>query len=142
MGKINYLLVDMSILPDVYTRVIKAKGYLQSGEASNASQAAKMAGISRSAYYKYKDKIFEYSEQGDDARTINAKLRDNTGVLSSVMNELYMAGANILAMNQSIPVNDIADVSITVSFSDKEVINDGLEEKIKNISGVISAEMV
>lgn len=101
-----------------------------------------MAGISRSAYYKYKDKIFEYSEQGDDARTINAKLRDNAGVLSSVMNELYMAGANILAMNQSIPVNDIADVSITVSFSDKEVINDRLEEKIKNISGVISAEMV
>ena len=110
MGKVNYLLVDMSILPDVYTRVIKAKNFLQSGEAANASQAAKMAGISRSAYYKYKDKIFEYSEQGEDVSTINAKLRDNAGVLSSVMNELYMAGANILAVNQSIPVNDVADV--------------------------------
>ena len=142
MGKVNYLLVDMSILPDVYTRVIKAKNYLQSGEAANASQAAKMAGISRSAYYKYKDKIFEYSEQGDDVSTLNAKLRDNAGVLSSVMNELYMAGANILAVNQSIPVNNIADVSITVRFSDKDVLNDGLEEKIKNISGVLSAEMV
>ena len=60
-----------------------------------------MAGISCSAYYKYKDKIFEYSEQGDDATTINAKLQDNAGVLSSVMNELYLAGANILAFNQS-----------------------------------------
>lgn len=142
MGKVNYLLVDMSILPEVYTKVIKAKGYLLSGEASNASQAVKMAGISRSAYYKYKDKIFEYSEQGDDVSTLNAKLRDNAGVLSSVMNELYMAGANILAVNQSIPVNNIADVSITVRFSDKDVLNDGLEEKIKNISGVLSAEMV
>ena len=60
-----------------------------------------MAGISCSAYYKYKDKIFEYSEQGDNATTINAKLQDNAGVLSSVMKELYLAGANILAVNQS-----------------------------------------
>lgn len=142
MGKVNYLLVDMSILPDVYTRVIKAKSLLQSGEASNASQAAKMAGISRSAYYKYKDKIFEYSEQGEDVSTINAKLKDNAGVLSSVMNELYMAGANILAVNQSIPVNDVADVSITVRLSDADVSKSGVEQKIKSIVGVISAEIV
>ena len=142
MGKVNYLLVDMSILPDVYTRVIKAKNYLQSGEAANASQAAKMAGISRSAYYKYKDKIFEYSEQGEDVSTINAKLRDYAGVLSSVMNELYMAGANILAVNQSIPVNDVADVSITVRLSDTDVSKSGVEQKIKSIVGVISAEIV
>ncbi|MDD6672518.1 MAG: ACT domain-containing protein [Eubacteriales bacterium] len=142
MGKVNYLLVDMSILPDVYTRVIKAKNYLQSGEAANASQAAKMAGISRSAYYKYKDKIFEYSEQGEDVSTFNAKLRDNAGVLSSVMNELYMAGANILAVNQSIPVNDVADVSITVRLSDADVSKSGVEQKIKSIVGVISAEIV
>lgn len=142
MGKVNYLLVDMSILPDVYTRVIKAKNFLQSGEATNASQAAKMAGISRSAYYKYKDKIFEYSEQGEDVSTINAKLRDNAGVLSSVMNELYMAGANILAVNQSIPVNDVADVSITVRLSDADVSKSDVEQKIKSIVGVISAEIV
>lgn len=101
MGKVNYLLLDMSVLPEVYVKVIEAKGYLQSGEVANASQAIKMAGISCSAYYKYKDKIFEYSKQGDDATTINAKLQDNAGVLSSVMNELYLAGANILAVNQS-----------------------------------------
>lgn len=142
MGKVNYLLVDMSILPDVYTRVIKAKNYLQSGEAANASQAVKMAGISRSAYYKYKDKIFEYSEQGEDVSTFNAKLRDNAGVLSSVMNELYMAGANILAVNQSIPVNDVADVSITVRLSDADVSKSDVEQKIKSIVGVISAEIV
>ncbi len=145
MGKVNYLLVDMSVLPDVYAKVIEAKGYLQSGEAANASQAAKMAGISRSAYYKYKDKIFEYSEQGDDVTTINAKLQDNAGVLGSVMNELYLAGANILAVNQSIPVNNIADVSITVSFAQSGHMNDDIEdivEKIKKVGGVKSAESV
>lgn len=142
MGKVNYLLVDMSILPSVYTKVIEAKGYLQSGEASNASQAAKMAGISRSAYYKYKDKIFEYSEQGDDVSTINAKLKDKSGVLSSVMNELYLAGANILSVNQSIPVNNIADVSITVRFADAGESKEQLIEKIKTVGGVKSAELV
>ena len=44
MGKVNYLLLDMSVLPEVYVKVIEAKGYLQSGEAANASQAVKMAG--------------------------------------------------------------------------------------------------
>lgn len=142
MGKVNYLLVDMSVLPEIYVKVIEAKGYLQSGEAANASQAAKMAGISRSAYYKYKDKIFEYSEQGDDVTTINAKLQDNAGVLSSVMNELYLAGANILAVNQSIPVNNIADVSITVSFAQSGHMTDEVIEKIKSVGGVKSAELV
>ena len=142
MGKVNYLLVDMSVLPEVYVKVIEAKGYLQSGEAANASQAAKMAGISRSAYYKYKDKISEYSEQGDDVTTINAKLQDNAGVLSSVMNELYLAGANILAVNQSIPVNNIADVSITVSFAQSGHMTDEVLEKIKSVGGVKSAELV
>lgn len=142
MGKVNYLLVDMSVLPEVYVKVIEAKGYLQSGEAANASQAAKMAGISRSAYYKYKDKIFEYSEQGDDVTTINAKLQDNAGVLGSVMNELYLAGANILAVNQSIPVNNIADVSITVCFAQSGHMTDEVLEKIKSVGGVKSAESV
>ena len=126
MGKVKYLLVDMSILPEIYAKVVEANGYLQSGEATSASQAAKMAGISRSAYYKYKDKIFEYNEQGDDVTAINAKLIDNAGVLSSVMNELYLAGANILAVNQGIPVNNIADVSITVRLSQTDVSTEDL----------------
>lgn len=142
MGKVKYLLVDMSILPEIYAKVVEANGYLQSGEATSASQAAKMAGISRSAYYKYQDKIFEYNEQGDDVTAINAKLIDNAGVLSSVMNELYLAGANILAVNQSIPVNNIADVSITVRLSQTDVSTEDLISKIKNIGGVKSAEIV
>ena len=142
MGKVKYLLVDMSILPEIYAKVVEANGYLQSGEATSASLAAKMAGISRSAYYKYKDKIFEYNEQGDDVTAINAKLIDNAGVLSSVMNELYLAGANILAVNQSIPVNNIADVSITVRLSQTDVSTEDLISKIKNIGGVKSAEIV
>ncbi len=142
LGKVNYFLIDSQILPEVYTKVIKAKNYLATGEALSASQAAKMAGISRSAYYKYKDKIFEYSEQGEDTTTINAKLIDNAGVLSSVMNELYLAGANVLSVNQSIPVNSVADVSITVRISQTDKSGEELISKIEKIDGVKSAEIV
>lgn len=55
MGKVNYLLLDMSALPEVYVKVIKAKGYLQSGEAANASQAVKMAGISCSIQQPFRE---------------------------------------------------------------------------------------
>lgn len=142
LGKVNYLLIDSQILPEVYTKVIKAKKYLATGEALSASQAAKMAGISRSAYYKYKDKIFEYSEQGEDTATINAKLIDNAGVLSSVMNELYLAGANVLSVNQSIPVNSVADVSITVRIFQTDKSSEELINKIEKINGVKYAEIV
>ena len=137
----NYVLVNIDILPEVYSKVIIAKKLLATGEASSASQAAKMAGISRSAYYKYKDQIFEYANNGDDVLTIMAKLIDNAGVLSSVMNELYKQGANILSVNQSNPVNSVADVSITIRVHQDNNSIDELLDNIKMISGVKSAKI-
>lgn len=142
MSRVNYLLIDESILPDVYAKVIKAKNLLSSGEAKSASAAVKMAGVSRSAYYKYKDKIFEYSSDNEGAATINAKLLDNAGVLSQVMNELYLAGANVLSVNQSVPVGNVADVSITVRIADAGTDKNGLIEKIKAVSGVKFARLI
>ena len=142
MGGINYYLIESSILPEVYSKVIRAKRLLLSGEAKSVSAAVKMAGISRSAYYKYKDKIFEYSKQGEDTATISAKLDDNAGVLSSVMSELYFAGANVLSVNQSIPVDDVADVTITVRISNAGANAEELIEKIENISGVRKANLL
>ncbi len=141
MSKVNYLLIDSSVLPDVYSGVIRAKSLLMTGEAPNVSAAVKMAGISRSAYYKYKDKVFEYSNAGDDAITINARLSDNAGVLSSVMNTLYLAGVNILSVNQSVPVNGAANVSVTVQTANINTTENGLLEKIKAVSGVQAAEI-
>ena len=142
MSKMNYYLIDASILPEVYSKVVETKNLILSGEAASVSAAVKMTGISRSAYYKYKDKIFEYSEQGEDTATINARLDDKAGVLSSVMNALYVAGANVLSVNQSIPVNEVANVSITVRMNESEEKMQKMLEKIKNISGVRKAEMI
>ncbi len=142
MEKVKYYLVNSTILPAVYSRVIEAKGYLASGEAASASQAAKMAGISRSAYYKYKDAIFEYNgENGDDTATISAKLKDNAGVLSSLMSELYKAGANVLSVNQSMPVNSAADVSVTVRITEMTVSLSQLVDNIGRLEGVNSVSI-
>lgn len=126
-------------MPDVYKKVIKAKRLLASGEAKSASQATKMAGISRSAYYKYKDAIFEYhGDDSSDTATINAKLKDNAGVLSSLMSELYKAGANVLSVNQSVPVDSVADVSVTIQVTEMTSSKDELLKLIKQIDGVNS----
>lgn len=142
MEKIKYYLVNSAILPEVYSKVIEAKNYIATGEADSTSQAIKMAGISRSAYYKYKDAIFEYnSEQSDETVTINAKLKDNAGVLSALMSELYRAGANILSINQSVPVNSVADVSVTIRATEMTITQDKLIENLKSINGVNSVKL-
>jgi len=142
MPKVKYYLVNADILPPVYSKVIEAKNYLASNQASNTTQAVKMAGISRSAYYKYKDAIFEYhGEDSDETATINAVLKDNAGVLSALMNELYKAGANVLSVNQSVPVNSLADVSVTVQVMDMTVSQQELTENIKNVDGVVSVSI-
>ena len=139
MKKVKYYLVNANILPDIYSKVIDAKNYLASGEAESASKAAKMAGLSRSTYYKYKDAIFEYhGDDSSDTATINAKLMDNAGVLSSLMNELYKAGANVLSVNQSVPIHSVADVSVTVQIAEMTATKEELLNSIKEIDGVNS----
>ncbi len=139
MEKVNFYLINSNIMPDIYKKVIEAKSLLASGEAKNVAQASKMAGVSRSAYYKYKDAIFEYhGDDSSDTATINAKLKDNAGVLSSLMNELYKAGANVLSVNQSVPIHSVADVSVTVRIAEMTISKDELLKSIKEIDGVNS----
>ncbi len=142
MSKSKYLLIDASILPEIYGKVLEAKSLILSGEASSVSQAVKMTGISRSAYYKYKDKIIEYNESAGSTFTIGAKLLDNAGVLSTVLNEIYLVGANVLSINQSSPVNGLANVSITVSLTDSATTTQQVITKIKKIGGVKTADIV
>lgn len=137
MKKIKYYLVSSSIMPEVYQKVVEAKKYLASGEADTASNASKMAGISRSTYYKYKDEIFEYNgEDSDETATISAKLKDNAGVLSALMNALFKAGANVLSVNQSVPVNSVADVTVTIRITEMTITLDDLVKSIKNLNGI------
>ena len=142
MSGTKYYLVEASILPKVYSGVIAAKRCLRTGEAKSVSAAVKMAGISRSAYYKYKDKILEYNDSDDRTATFSATLTDSVGVLSGVTAALYEAGANVLSVNQSVPVQGVADVRITVRLPEGENAAQDLLQKINNTDGVCSVNLL
>ena len=114
MNQAKLLLVSADALPEVFRLVVEAKQYLMSGAAANTSEAARMAGISRSAYYKYKDSVYPYQSKGASRLvTIHAVLEDRPGVLMALISSFYDAGANILTVNQNIPVMGAALVSIS-----------------------------
>ena len=138
MKNSTYFLVDSKVLPSVFEGVILAKELLADGRAQNASQAIKMAGISRSAFYKYKDYVFKYSDNEQKTLTLMAKLSDKAGTLSSLTTALYEYGANILTVNQGIPIDGAADVSVTVKTNELTVTIDEMLSAIKKIDGVIS----
>ena len=108
------LLVDADALPEVYARVVDAKRFLATGEAATAAEASRLAGISRSAFYKYKDAVFPYDEKRSGRiLTVHMVLRDRPGVLSAVLSAFADAGANILTVNQNIPAGNVASVSVS-----------------------------
>ena len=120
------LLVDAGVLPEVFGKVLEAKVHLQSGRAATAAEAARMAGISRSAFYKYKDAVFPYdAERSGSILTLHLILRDRPGVLSSVLSSFAAAGVNILTVNQNIPAGGVASVSISAR-------TDRLERPVKD----------
>lgn len=142
MSKLNYVLVNADILPQVYRKVLDAKEFLASGQAASATEAVKMAGISRSAYYKYKDSVFEYNpENAEEIETLLFTLLDTKGVLSAVTNALFLVGANVLSINQEVPQNGVAKVSLTIRIAEMTVTVDELIEKLKALSGVKSVNI-
>lgn len=113
--KSQLIVIDAQILPDVFTKVLEVKKLMAcKGEKSFAS-ACKRVGISRSAYYKYKDCVFSYEELFN-RKIVNLYLLldDRPGVLSNVLVFLNGRGANILTVNQSIPVDGAAAVNISL----------------------------
>ena len=135
LGKL--LLVDASVLPDVFEKVLYAKRLLASGEADSASEAARMAGLSRSAFYKYKNMVFPYdADSGGHILTVHFVLSDRPGVLSSVLAAFAQAGANVLTVNQNIPADGAASVSISARTDRLQMPPEQFLQQLKLVSGV------
>ena len=142
MNKGNYLVVNSDLLPPVFSGVIKAKKLLAEGIATNTSQAAKMAGISRSAFYKYRDFVFEFEDLNHSTVNLSAVLTDRVGVFSALTSVLYENGANIITVTQGLPVNGTAAVSLTVGTENVKISLDELLSKLKSADGIISVKAV
>lgn len=136
------VLVDKQVLPEVFAKVLLAKSYLSRDEARNSTEACKMADLSRSAFYKYKDRVF-FFEDKDERRVLTYAfwLSDDPGVLSKVLTCLSAFGVNILTVNQNIPVDRVA--LVTISFRVEDEKNGDMTlllEKVGQIPGVIRAK--
>ncbi len=139
----EFLLIDSDILPDVYQRVIRAKEMVADGSAQNISEAVKAAEISRSAFYKYKDHVFRYDGTGEGKiLNISAILEDRAGVFSALTAKLYENRVNILTINQSLPVDGMAAVSLSVRTDALGVPLEELIRDVQKLSGVVSVKIV
>lgn len=138
MDSKTYLLVNSKILPPVFESVVLAKELLANGKAQNTSSAIKMAGISRSAFYKYKDYVFKYSDNSDKTITLVAKLSDKAGVFSALTTALYEYGFNIITINQDTPKNNVADVTLTVDSQNAKISNKELVNILSDVKGIVT----
>ncbi len=140
---VKFLLVDAQVLPEVFTKVVQAKMYLAQGKAKSSSQAAQMADISRSAFYKYKDSVYLYDERmNENIVTFYLTLEDRPGVLSSLLGELYQAGANIITVNQNIPVDGVALVSVSVRTNSASLSRSEILERLEALDGIVEAKAI
>ncbi|MEF9962522.1 MAG: ACT domain-containing protein [Erysipelotrichaceae bacterium] len=133
----KYLIVDKKILPDVYDKVVEARMLLQKGEVKQISQAVKKVGISRGTFYKYKDYVFAPSQNYMGRKAvISLTLEHRKGLLSVVLNTLSNMNANILTINQSIPIHEQANVVISLDMSDMENSMDEMMENLEKLKGI------
>lgn len=141
--KSKYLLVDKEMLPECYLKVMDAKELILSGKAKDVSEASKMVGIARSTYYKYKDYVFAPNADTECRKAvISFSLYHKSGLLSEVLNVLSGTGANILTITQNLPVNQRANVVISMDISHVSGDIYALLDLIGKIDGVTSTKLL
>ncbi|OHW61549.1 hypothetical protein EUAN_20900 [Andreesenia angusta] len=139
----RYLVIDKEILPDVFEKVMMAKELLRSGKVREVTEATRTVGVSRSTFYKYKDKVFSYSENEAGKKVIiSFMLNHMQGVLSNVLQVISANGGNILTINQEIPINHIASVNITIESNGLTKSLDELIGELDSILGVQSVSVL
>lgn len=136
-------IVASEILPDVYRKVAAAKRLLRCGDAATIQEACIKVKLSRSAFYKYRDYIFDFTSQ-DRGKTIIffIKLNHAPGVLSDIINLIASVKANIITINQNIPIMDTAPVTMTVDAKSMDISPDELVEKLMQCKGCKTVEIV
>ena len=139
----NYYIVDAEALPEIFHKVVQARRMLDTGEAETVNQAVQLVGISRSAFYKYKDAVRPFQDMlHGRIVTFQMMLKDEPGILSHMLNLFASSGANILTINQGLPINGCAVVTMTAETS---TLRRSLEEVLgdaKASPGVLKCEIL
>jgi len=139
----TYYLVREDVLPEALLKTVLVKDLLARGECATVNEAAEQAGISRSAFYKYKDGIFPLSSiNRERITTISLDLEHRAGVLSRVLSLVASFGGNVLTIHQSIPLQGRANVVLTVETGQDAAPADAMVESMKSVEGVTRAVVI
>ncbi|MDO5125986.1 MAG: ACT domain-containing protein [Ruminococcus sp.] len=137
------VIVSSDVLPEIISKVLSAKQLRARGEVSNSAEACRAVGISRSAYYKYKDSVFNYEEQfTNNIVSVYCVLRDEKGVLSSIITKLYELNTNILTINQNIPIDSVATVTISLRFDHETQNTATLKKELLALDSVVDVKII
>ena len=141
--KTKYYIIEASALPEIFLKVAEAKRLMSTGEAKTVNVATRKVGISRSAYYKYRDAILPFQNMMTGRIiTFQFMVQDEPGVLSAILLEVAKQKANILTINSIIPTNGCALVTISAETNEVEVTLEELLELFASVPGVIKAEVL
>lgn len=139
----KYILVDSAIAPQVFLKVVEAKKNLSAGKFSTVNDAIADAKISRSAFYKYKNYVFPHSKvETEQIVTLFFTLDDIAGILSDLLILMSSAGANILTINQNIPSDGVANVTVSMRTEHMEMSLDAFVARLKRVEGVNRLEIL
>ena len=133
----EYLIVEKSALPDYFLKVIEARRLLESGACAQVIDAVHAVGISRSTYYKYKDRILEPSQLTVGRKaSLMLTLNHQAGMLSKVLAAISAFRANVLTITQSLPIHGKASIMLSIDLSQLTEPMDALVEALNRIDGV------
>lgn len=139
----RFYLVNVEILPEAIRKTAWAKEILARREAKTINEAVEKVGLSRSAFYKYREGVFPLNEgKGKKILTLNFMLEDRSGVLSTILNTIAAEQGNILTINQNIPLNGLANASISLDTMRLAVTPESLITSLELIKGVKKVDIV
>ncbi|MED1952546.1 ACT domain-containing protein [Brevibacillus centrosporus] len=139
----KFYLIRSDILPESIVKAIEAKKMLESGEVDTVNEAVERVGLSRSAFYKYKDGIFPFnSMMNETIMTITFSLEHTSGLLSKVLTYMADQGGNVLTINQTIPLQGIASISMSVDMAHMKVSSTEFLDGLQQLPGVRKAMIV
>lgn len=111
----RYFVVKQKAIPEVLLKVVEAKRLLEAEKVLTIQEAVDAVGISRSSFYKYKDDIFPFHDNSQGTTiTLTFQMDDEPGILSDVLKIIAEYRANILTIHQSIPINGIASLTLSI----------------------------
>ena len=143
MASEKFYIVSSKVLPEVFKKVLEVKESLFTGRAKDISEAVKQTGISRSTFYKYKDYVFPMSEGINSKKiTLVVLLSHETGTLSKVLDCIAFNKGNILTINQDIPINMAANVTITLDISNMKKDLKHLVNTLRALPNVVSVKVL